>query len=240
MPILAEEYNVRLKLFFNNGGKIMNKIKKIAIVLSGCGFEDGAEIHESVLTMLALDKHGAAYSCFAPDIPQGKVYDHYKKRDINEQRNVLVESARIARGDIKPLSDFDAADFDAIVFPGGFGAASSFCSFAQDGVDCKVNKDVEKAILNMHQNSKPIGALCISPVLIAKVIKNSKLTIGNDSDVAGAITNMGAIHENAGHGQIVIDNDKNIVTTPCYMLNSKISQVFEGVDKLIAELLKMA
>lgn len=218
----------------------MKSIKKVAIVLSGCGFRDGAEIHESVLTMLALDKHRAVYSCFAPDIPQKKVYDHYNKKDISKERNILIESARIARGDIQPLSKFNDADFDAIVFPCGFGAASSLCSFAQDGIDCKVNKDVENAILNMHLNNKPIGALCISPVLVAKIVSNAKLTIGNDSKMADTITNMGAEHENTEHGQVVVDNKKKIVTTPCYMLNSTISQIFEGIDKLVFELLKMA
>lgn len=218
----------------------MNSKKKVAIVLSGCGFQDGAEIHESVLTMLALDKYGAEYSCFAPDIPQSKVYDHYNKKENDEKRNVLIESARIARGDIQPLSKFDAADFDAIVLPGGFGAATNLCSFAQDGVDCKINKDVENAILTMHQSSKPIGALCISPVVVAKIIPGSKLTIGDDSGVASTISNMGAKHENTGHGQVVIDHEKKIVTTPCYMLSSTISQIAEGANKLISELLKMA
>ncbi|PIE42548.1 MAG: isoprenoid biosynthesis protein ElbB [Gammaproteobacteria bacterium] len=218
----------------------MNHSKKIAIILSGCGFKDGSEIHESVLTMLAIDQQGAAYSCFAPDIPQKRVYDHYHKIDSQKQRNVLVESARIARGDIQPLSKFDAADFDAVVFPGGFGASSSLSSFAQDGVGCNVNNQVEKVILDMHQKRKPIGALCISPIIIAKLIANSKITIGNAPGVADAITKMGAIHENTGQGQIAIDNDNKIVTTPCYMLNSTISQVFVGVEKLVSELLKMA
>ncbi len=218
----------------------MNQRKRVAVVLSGCGFQDGAEIHESVLTLLAIDQHGADYSCFAPDIPQEKVYDHYNKVDSGEQRNVLVESARIARGEITPLSEFNAAHFDALVFPGGFGAALNLSSFAQDGVHCKVNTHVEKAIVNMNQEKKPVGALCISPVIIARIIKNSRVTIGSEAGVADAITKMGATHENTGQGQVVIDNDNKIVTTPCYMLNSRISEVFAGVEKLIFELLKMA
>lgn len=217
----------------------MSISKKIAIVLSGCGFKDGAEIHESVLTMLSIEKHGASYECFAPDILQKKVFNHYKKNDTNEERNVLVESARIARGNIKPLSEYNAEDYDAIVFPGGFGAASSLCSFAEDGHDCKVNKDVENAILMMHQKNKPIGALCISPILIAKLIEGSKVTIGDNIEVAGTINNMGSTHINSGHDEVVIDSDNKIVTTPCYMFDSTISQVFDGVDKLIIELLKL-
>ncbi len=218
----------------------MEQRKKIAVVLSGCGVDDGAEIHESVATMLAIDRNGAEYSCFAPDMPQARVYDHYNKVETQEERNVLVESARIARGDVKPLSEFTAAHFDAIVFPGGFGAALNLSSFGQDGVGCQVNSQVEQAVLAMNQAGKPIGALCISPVIIARIIKNARVTIGNDPGVADAITQMGAIHENVEQGQVVVDNDNKIVTTPCYMLASRISQVFAGAEKLVSELLKMA
>ncbi len=219
----------------------MKQNKKIAIILSGCGFEDGAEIHESVLTMLALDKSGVTYSCFAPDIPQKMVIDHYNRKKIdNEQRNVLIESARIARGEIMPLKDFNAANFDAIVLPGGFGVASSFCSFAADGINCEVDDGIENAIISMKKSNKPIGALCISPVLIAKVIDNAKITIGNNADIAKEIAKTGATHENTGIGQIVVDNKNKIVTTPCYMLNSRISEVFSAIEKLVSALIKMA
>ncbi len=214
--------------------------KKVAVVLSGCGFGDGAEIHESVLTLLALDQQGAEYTCFAPDILQAKVHDHYHKNDTDEQRNVLVESARIARGDIKPLSSFRADDFDALVFPGGFGAATSLCTFALDGADCQVEEDVERAIRTLHSQKKPIGALCISPVLVAKVLDNAQVTIGDAANVADAVTSMGAVHENTSHGQVVIDSTNKIVTTPCYMLDATISQIFAGVDKLVSELLRMS
>ncbi len=212
---------------------------KIAIILSGCGVNDGAEIHESVLTMLALDRAGVAYSCFAPDIAQKRVFDHFHKTEVSEQRNVLVEAARIARGDILPLQDLDAEEFDGVIFPGGFGAATTFCSFAEDGADFTVNKEIEQVILKVNALGKPIGALCISPVLLAKVINNATVTIGNSVDVAGAVTKVGAIHKEAGEGQVVVDSENKIVTTPCYMLDSNIAGIFTGVENLVAELLKM-
>jgi enhancing lycopene biosynthesis protein 2 len=220
-------------------GGIMQKNKKVAVVLSGCGFKDGAEIHESVLTMLALDKNGAKYSCFAPDFPQYRVVDHYNDKESSEKRNILAESARIARGDIKPLSKFNAEDFDAIVFPGGFGAALNLSTFAQEGAKCVVHKDVEKAVIDMHKKGKPIAALCIAPVIIARLIKGAEITIGNDAGTASVLETMGASHQNTKHGEIVIDKERKIVTTPCYMLESSISQIYEGVDNLVKALLKM-
>ncbi len=215
------------------------KQKKIAIILSGCGVNDGAEISESVLTMLALDRAGAAYAFFAPDILQEKVVDHYHKKEVAEERNVLVEAARIARGDILPLEDFAAQNFDGVIFPGGFGVATTFCSFADDGADFTVNKEVERVIGEVHRLGKPIGALCISPVLIAKVIEKATVTIGNDKGVAGAVTAMGAIHKDTQEKEVVVDSVNKIVTTPCYMLDSKIAGIFSGVENLVAELLKM-
>ncbi len=217
----------------------MTQEKEIAVVLSGCGFQDGAEIHEAVSTLLALDKAGAKYACFAPDIEQKKVVDHYNGKEMTEKRNVLIESARIARGDIKPLGKFNAADFDAIVFPGGFGVATSLCTFALDGLDMAVNEEAKKVILDMKKLNKPIGALCISPVLIARIIEGAKVTIGDNADVADAVTKMGAAHENTGMGQVVVDHENKIVTTPCYMLDSSIYEVYQGVENLVSELLKM-
>lgn len=214
--------------------------KKVAVILSGCGFEDGAEIHESVLTMLALDLNGANYKCFAPDIPQARVYDHYRKQESKEKRNVLVEAARIARGDIAPMQEFDSNKFDALILPGGFGAASSLCTFANDGPNCSVNKDVRNAIEAMRKEKKPIGALCIAPVILAKVIPGGTVTIGNAKPVADAIAAMGSKHQDTSHGEIVIDEINKIVTTPCYMLESSISQIADGATKLVKAVLKMS
>jgi len=213
--------------------------KKIAVVLSGCGVFDGAEIHEATLTLLAISRQGAQYECFAPDVNQAHVVNHITGQEMNETRNVLVESARIARGNIKPLSDFNAAAFDAIVFPGGFGVAKNLCTFAFDGVDCKVNDDARKAIQAMHKAGKPIGALCISPVLVAKILGDVTVTIGNDSGTAEAIGKMGGKHSVTGHGQVVVDQANKVVTTPCYMLDATIDQIADGAENVIKTILEM-
>ena len=213
--------------------------KKFAVVLAGCGVYDGAEIHEATLTMLAIAKQDAQYQCFAPDVNQAHVVNHLTGQEMKETRNVLVESARIARGQIKPLSEFSASAYDAIVFPGGFGVAKNLCSFAFDGADCSVNQDAEKAVREMHQAGKPIGALCISPVLVAKILGDVTVTIGNDPGTAGAVVKMGGKHTHAGHGEIVVYDRNRIVTTPCYMLNATIDQIAEGADHLIKKILTM-
>jgi enhancing lycopene biosynthesis protein 2 len=217
----------------------MDHIKRFAVILSGCGVYDGAEIHEATLTMLAIDKHNAEYQCFAPDINQAHVINHLDGKEMKETRNVLVESARIARGNIKPLNRFNAGDFDAVIFPGGFGVAKNLCTFAFDGAGCTVNPEVEKVIKAMHTAGKPIGALCVSPVLISKVLGNIKVTIGNDTETANEIHSMGGQHEKASHGEVVIDHKHKIATTPCYMLDASISQIAKGAENIVKALLKM-
>jgi enhancing lycopene biosynthesis protein 2 len=218
----------------------MSAKKKVAVVLAGCGVQDGSEIHEAVMTLLAIDRHGAGYQCFAPNIPQRDVIDHSAGRPMAEKRNVLVESARIARGDIQDLATFDAKDYDGLVFPGGFGAAKNLCSFAVDGADCTVEPVVAKAIQAMKQAGKPIGALCIAPMVLAKVLGTIEITIGNDPGCAAAIGKMGGRHVERGHGQVAVDRANRIVTTPCYMLDATIKQIAEGADNLIGALLEMA
>lgn len=213
--------------------------KKIAVVLAGCGVYDGAEIHEATLTMYAISKQGASYDIFAPDIEQAHVVNHITGEEMNEKRNVLIEAARIARGKISPLSNFKADDYDAIIFPGGFGAAKNLCTFAFDGPDCTVNTDVERAIKTMHAKNKPIAALCISPVIIAKVLDNVELTIGQDKGTAEAIEKLGGKHLNTNHGEVVIDDTNKIITTPCYMLDATIAQIGEGAENVVKALLEM-
>ncbi len=213
-------------------------MKKFAVVLAGNGVFDGAEIHEATLSMYAIKKLGAAYDVFAPDIPQHHVINHLNGEEMNEERNVLVESARIARGKISPLSTFSAENYDALLFPGGFGVAKNLCSFAFDGVNCKVNSDVEKAIKDMHQAGKPIGALCISPVLLAKVLGQVTLTIGQDKGTAEAVSQMGATHKQAGHEEVVTDEKNNLFTTPCYMLDADIAQIGDGAMSLVQTMLR--
>lgn len=213
--------------------------KKIAVVIAGCGVYDGSEIHEATLTLYAISKQGAEYQLFAPDMDQHHVINHITGEQMNETRNVLVESARIARGNIKPMSDFRADDYDAIIFPGGFGVAKNLCSFALEGTNCKVNNEVKEATLRMHTAKKPIGALCISPVLIAKILGKGELTIGQDTATAKAIEQMGAKNINTSHTEVIIDKANKIVTTPCYMLESTIAQIGEGANNLVKAVLSL-
>jgi enhancing lycopene biosynthesis protein 2 len=212
---------------------------RIAVVLSGCGVFDGAEIHESVLTLLAIARHGADYECFAPDIPQHHVLDHITGAEMPETRNVLVESARIARGKIRNLRDFNPTEFDALIFPGGFGAAKNLSSFAFDGADCSVDPDVAHAVRSAHAAGKPIGALCIAPVILAKLLGRVDLTIGQCAETSGAIEKMGAHHKTTTHGEIVVDTAQRLVTSPCYMLDARIDQIADGADNTVKALLDM-
>ncbi len=214
-------------------------MKKIAVVLAGNGVYDGAEIHESTLTLLAIARKGAQYQCFAPDVAQYHVINHLTGEEMPEERNVLVEAARIARGDIKPLSEYQAGAFDAIVFPGGFGAAKNLCTFAFDGVDCQVNPDVEKAVRDTIVAEKPVGALCISPVFVTKILGDVKVTIGQDEGTARGIQKMGGIHENTTQGEIVVDEKYKVITTPCYMLDASIDQIADGTERVVEKILEM-
>ena len=213
--------------------------KKFAVVLSGSGVYDGAEIHESTLTMLAIMKHGASYQCFAPDIDQHHVINHLTGDEMNEKRNVLVEAARIARGNIKPLTEFDGNDFDALIFPGGFGAAKNLSSVAFKGPDAEVNPEVEQAVKQMLEMGKPVGALCISPAFVAKIIGDGvEVTIGSDPGTADAINTMGARHVDTSHGEVIVDKKYNVFTTPCYMLDATIMDIDNGAMNIVAAMME--
>ncbi len=215
---------------------------KVGVVLSGCGVYDGAEIHESVLTLLALDRAGAEAVCLAPDVPQRHVVNHLTGQPAEgESRNVLVEAARIARGKVTSLAGFDAAALDALVLPGGFGAAKNLCDFASRGAECDVHPDVARVVRTVHGAGKPVGAICIAPVILAKLLgaEKPKLTIGTDPGTAAAVGAMGGEHVSCGGGGAVVDADRRLVTTPAYMLDSPISEVSAGIEKLVAELLGM-
>jgi enhancing lycopene biosynthesis protein 2 len=217
----------------------MKPRKKFAVILAGCGVYDGAEIHEATLTLLAIDRHSLDYQCFAPDINQAHVINHLNGNEMKETRNVLVESARIARGNIKPLTSFEEKEFDAVIFPGGFGVAKNLCTFAFEGKNCEVYPDVQNIIRVMHSAGKPIGALCISPVLITKVLGDIKVTIGNDSGTADAIRSMGGQHVKAAPNEVIIDHQRKIATAPCYMLETSISKIAEGADNVVRAILNM-
>lgn len=213
--------------------------KSIAVILSGCGNRDGSEIHEATLTLWAIHKNGADYQCYAPDIVQHHVLNHITGQEMREQRNVLIESARIARGAIRDLGDFDAAAHDALIIPGGLGAAKNLSSYAFDGPDCRVNPDVKKAIHAMAKEKKPIGALCIAPVILARLLYQVLVTTGQDPATARNIEAMGAHHTTTMHGEVAVDAEHRVVTTPCYMLDSRVDQIGEGADRLVQEVLRL-
>jgi len=209
------------------------KPKKFAVVLAGCGVYDGAEIQEAVLTLLAIEKLGGIYQCYAPDINQYHVINHLNGNPMKGIRNVRVEAARIARGNVEPLTEFSPTDFDAIVFPGGFGVAKNLCTFAFDGANCTVTLDAETAIKKAYAAKLPIGALCIAPALIAKVLGKGTLTIGTDQGTADALIAMGAIHQFTEDADVVIDIENKIITSPCYMHNTTITVVAQGAENVI-------
>ncbi len=220
-------------------------MKKFAVLLSGCGVNDGTEIHESVVTLLAIKRNGADYYCFAPDQPQFHVIDHFKGQPSEgEKRNILTESARIARGEIKPLAHYRPEDYDGLIIPGGFGAAKNLCTFAFDGAECKIDDGVKEAILKTHQAGKPVGALCIAPVVIAKALEDSgtsvTLTVGNSADVAAALEKMGAKHQNCGVDQACVDSANKIVSCPAYMLAGDVAEAASGIEELVKEMIKLA
>jgi enhancing lycopene biosynthesis protein 2 len=216
----------------------MSKKGKFAVILAGSGVFDGSEIHETTMALYSIKRRGGEYEIFAPDIDQHHVVNHITGEEMQEKRNVLIEASRIARGDIKSLNEFKADDFDAIIFPGGFGVAKNLSTFAFDGADCSVNGDVENAIKAMAEQNKPIGALCISPVIVSKVLGDVKVTIGQDQGTADAVKQMGATHEDTKHGQVTVDKNKKVFTTPCYMLESTILDIAEDADNVVKAMMK--
>ncbi len=218
-------------------------MKKVGVVLAGCGWLDGAEIQEAVAALLALDKRGVEIVAMAPDQEQMHVVDHLAQSEADYSRNVLTESARIARGEIVALNTVDIEDLDAIVFPGGFGAAKNLCDFAVKGQDMVVNPDVKQLVEGGFNAGKPMGFICIAPVIAARVIgalsPGVELTIGNDEGTAAAIESMGARHINTDPGEIHVDVERRIVSTPAYMIGPSITAVFAGIDRCIEEVLNL-
>ncbi|MCS5620450.1 MAG: isoprenoid biosynthesis glyoxalase ElbB, partial [Nitrospinaceae bacterium] len=211
-------------------------MKKIGVVLSGCGVYDGAEIHESVIALLAIDRAGAQAVCMAPNVDQMHVVNHVTGEEATgEKRNVLVESARIARGEIKDISTVKAEDIDALVFPGGFGAAKNLSSFAVKGENCDVHPEVLRLVKEFAAKQKPQAVLCIAPAMMAKIYEDAPkkpvLTIGNDKETSGKIKIMGSRHQDCAANDFVFDAENKIVSTPAYMLGQSISEVAEGIEK---------
>ncbi|MEI6224495.1 MAG: isoprenoid biosynthesis glyoxalase ElbB [Deltaproteobacteria bacterium] len=221
----------------------MAKEKRVGVILSGSGYLDGAEIQEATLTLLFLDKRGAKVTAMAPDVKQMHVVDHVKGEPAgSEARNVLAEAARITRGAIVDVKTVKAADLDALILPGGFGVAKNLCTFATEGVKLEVNPDVERLVRDMATAGKPLGFVCIAPVIAAKVLGSRKvrITIGNDPATAAAINALGAVHVDSPVDQIVVDERNKVVSTPAYMLGPSIAPVAAGIERLVGAVLEMA
>ncbi|MEI7253969.1 isoprenoid biosynthesis glyoxalase ElbB [Dickeya dadantii] len=216
-------------------------MKKVGVVLSGCGVYDGSEIHEVVLTLLAVDRAGAEAVCFAPDKQQLHVINHLTGEVTGEKRNVLAESARIARGKIQPLSSADPQQLDALIVPGGFGAAKNLSDFATRGADCEIDNELKILTREIHKKNKPIGFICIAPAMLPKLLDTSvQLTIGNDERTAQAIEAMGGVHVTCPVDDIVVDVAHKVVTTPAYMLANSIGEAASGIEKLVTRVLELA
>jgi enhancing lycopene biosynthesis protein 2 len=217
--------------------------KRIGVLLSGCGVLDGSEIHEAVLTLLAIDNAGAEAVCIAPNADQMHVVNHVTGEPVaGERRNMLVEAARIARGNIRDAATVEAGDLDALILPGGYGAVKNLCSYAVDGRDCRVRPEVERLLRQMHEAGKPIGAICIAPVIVARIFGAQgapEITIGTDAATAGDVQAMGATHVNCPVREFVADEANRLVTTPAYMLARSIGEAAAGIEKAVRAVIQM-
>ncbi|PHM36096.1 isoprenoid biosynthesis glyoxalase ElbB [Xenorhabdus innexi] len=215
-------------------------MKSVAVILSGCGVYDGSEIHESVLTMLSLSRLGTEVSFFSPSESQHHVINHLNGEEKQEIRHIMEESARITRGNIQPLSEINTDTLDALIVPGGFGAAKNLSNFAFKGFECEINKQFLSIVRNMHKKGKPMGFMCIAPVMVPKILgKPIKVTVGNDPETVSQIEKMGGIHIECPVDDIVIDFENKIVTTPAYMLAQSLAEAEIGIDKLVRKVLEM-
>lgn len=217
--------------------------KKIGVLLAGCGVYDGSEIHEAVITLLALDRAGADVVACAPDVAQMHVVNHLTgEPEPGATRNVLVESARIARGQVRDVAKVQAKELDGLILPGGFGAAKNLCDFAVKGKDCTVHPEVARLVRDVHAQGKPVAAVCIAPALLARVLgaEAPQVTIGSDAGTAAALEAMGARHVACPVTEHVVDRQRKLITTPAYMLAQRISEAAAGIEKTVAELMAMA
>ena len=216
---------------------------KVGVVLSGCGAQDGAEIHESVITLLALDRAGAEVTIMAPDMNQFHVINHLNNEEIDTSRNILIESARIARGNIVDVATVTGDELDALIFPGGTGMAKNIFDYAMAGSDCTVIKDVQRLIMEIIEAGKPLGAICIAPVMVAKVLqkmgRSGKVTGGCNEQITADIHSMGIETESVDAGEIVVDVKNKIVSTPAYVEAKSIKDAAEGIEKLVTKVLEM-
>ncbi|WP_039970651.1 isoprenoid biosynthesis glyoxalase ElbB [Vibrio halioticoli] len=207
-------------------------MSKVAVILSGSGVFDGSELHETVITMLHLEKLGVKYQTFAPDTQQLHTIDH-STGEASEGRNVLVESNRVSRGTTQPLTELNHRDFDALIFVGGFGAAKNLSDFAVKGSEYSVIPSIGSVITEFNQNNKWILAMCIAPVLLAKVVSGSKLTIGSDSGTIEAMATTGVNHVTCSVVESCVDEENKLITTPAYMLASNLIELEEGISEAL-------
>ncbi|MBU0508251.1 isoprenoid biosynthesis glyoxalase ElbB [bacterium] len=218
-------------------------MKTVGVVLAGCGYLDGAEIYESVLTMLALDRGLVPYQCLAPDIEQMHVVDHLKGEPAKESRRVLIEAARLARGSVKPLEDGWADKLDAVIFPGGFGAAKNYCDWAVKGDACGIHPVVQSFMVKMVEARKPVGVICIAPLVLARALKGKdlhpRLTVGAESAASKSLETFGSRHVACPATDCVVDCEYRIVSTPAYMYDTHIAEVAQGIDKLVHEIVAL-
>lgn len=216
-------------------------MKKIAVILAGCGRMDGSEIHESVLTLLSIQQAGASYQCFSLDLPQHQVVNHLNNEATTEKRNMLEESARIARGDVLNLEQININDYDALIIPGGNGIAANLFTLAQEGGEYKVNETVADVARKFTAANKPVGFICIAPVMIPAIYDFPvNMTIGTDVDTANLVTKRGAIHHNCNVNEICTDEKYKIVSTPACMLANSIASAYSGISKLCFEVIKLS
>lgn len=214
-------------------------MKKVAVILGGCGTKDGSEINETVTLLLALDQHNIKYQCFAPDKKQYNVVNHYTGQTVDEERNILVEAARIVRGEILPMTSFNADDFDGLAIPGGAGIANNLFTYFVDGLNMTVLPEVRDAIVSIHQQNKPIAAMCIAPVLLANVLDGITITLGDDDcGPAKDILQMGARHEATKNGGVTVDLKNKIFTTPCFMLDATLKDIYAGAYNMVESFAK--
>jgi len=224
----------------------------VGVLLSGNGVYDGSEIHEAVSTLIALDKLGMKAICMAPNIDQHHVIDHITGNEMNEKRNVLVEAARIARGNIKPLNEVSASDIDGLIMPGGFGAAKNLSKWAFSGAEGDIDPETKRLILEMVKNKKPIASLCVSPVVIAKALQDSgiktRLTLGTTASPSpydiksfnAGVESIGVTPVLCDVGEMVVDEENKIISSPCYMMETSISKIYDGIYKVCEKLAELA
>ena len=219
----------------------MNKNPHFAVILSGCGRADGSEIHEAVFALLCVENMGCTYQCFAPNIKQAAVINHLNNEPMLETRNVLIESARIARGNIRDLNEFKAEDFDGIIFPGGLGAVTNWCDFAAKGTDCDINRGIYNVIRECYDKKLVIGAMCIAPAMVAVALADKKIhfTLGAGGATAEKIEELGAVHEEVGVTDVCVDRVNRVCTTPAYMLATNMTDVCQGAQNLIGAMCQL-